>query len=163
MNIRRIFKPLNKKTDTLSCSYLYADGIVACLFERIDPQLRSRSEYWRVGKCDLKLDKGRIVFHYPLLLEALISIGKARVSIDAARVENGSDKSKALRIPVGHLTVERDAFSKGGYVSFLDVSSILSSAYSLQPDQEPWDTSAEFLPVFYEPNVKTEKKEGVAQ
>lgn len=123
---------MSKTRSTFECLYLYADGHAVCVFEKHDPDA-GRLKYVEIHECFTKARyrhfTGRIIVSgwkagmIELLKEAKVIEAKEPM------VESGTEATKKLNIPVGHLCVQ----TKRGSLYFYDMPGLFSGDYTHQP------------------------------
>lgn len=136
----KLLTPLTNKNDmktqkTIRCSYLYADGHAVIIWEKQDPDA-GKIEYAEVHEkwTEAKLYfKGRLIFGQ--FEQEMLKLAKRATSIQCseASTEHGSENTRKLHIPVGHLCFHMGS----GYsdsLTFHELPGLLSGAYTYQHD-----------------------------
>ena len=103
--IRKVLKP-QRKGDSVSCAYLYADGLIAVMCKRPDglPGSYRTIDYWQILSTPLRPSgTGRVVLHDWGILRALpLASG---IEWKGPSLSSGSENTRRQGIAVGHMAI----------------------------------------------------------
>ena len=139
----------------LTCSYLYSDGTLVSLFEeRRDGVQIGQTADVTFGYCDVKLYpsykdsrgyhatayRGRIVLHRYNMNGFLPLAKGGKVRAIAPHVDGGSENTKQNNFQVQSVSLET---KQGLELEWSDVTSILSSSFTVQADEKFFQDTSE--------------------